>query len=90
MSLDEKEIVVEMFEEMKDFIREMEEFINQNQVNEIAVKVRSTVVRSLTCAMIPIDLVVFNPDEIAELRENKYSFVFEVLNTGKTIYERVN
>ena len=39
MSLDEKEIVVEMFEEMKDFIREMEEFINQNQVNEIAVKV---------------------------------------------------
>lgn len=30
MSLDEKEIVVEMFEEMKDFIREMEEFINQN------------------------------------------------------------
>ena len=41
-------------------------------------------------AMIPIDLIVYTPQEIAELKENKFSFVYEVLNTGKTIYERVN
>lgn len=41
-------------------------------------------------AMIPIDLIVYTPQEIAELKENKFSFVSEVLNTGKTIYERAN
>lgn len=41
-------------------------------------------------AMIPIDLIVFTPDEIAEFEESKFSFVYEVLKTGKTLYERVN
>ena len=41
-------------------------------------------------AMIPIDLIVYTPQEIAESKENKFSFVNEVLNTGMTIYERVN
>jgi len=41
-------------------------------------------------AMILIDLVVFTPDEIAEFEESKFSFVYEVLKTGKTLYERVN
>lgn len=39
-------------------------------------------------AKIPIDLIVYTPKEIEESKKNKYSFVFEVLNTGKTIYER--
>ncbi len=41
-------------------------------------------------AMIPIDLIVFTPDEIAEFEESKFSFVYEVLKTGKTLYERAN
>ncbi len=39
-------------------------------------------------SMIPIDLIVFTPKEIDESKENKFSFVYEVLTTGKTLYER--
>jgi predicted nucleotidyltransferase len=39
-------------------------------------------------SMIPIDLIVYTPKEIEESRGNKFSFVFKVLNTGKTLYER--
>ncbi len=41
-------------------------------------------------SMIPIDLIVYTPEEIEESKENKFSFVYEVLNTGKTLYERTN
>jgi uncharacterized protein len=39
-------------------------------------------------SMIPIDLIVFTPKEVADLKDNKYSFIYEVLNTGQTLYER--
>ena len=39
-------------------------------------------------AMVPIDLIVYTPQEIAESKDNIFSFVSEVLNTGKTLYER--
>ena len=39
-------------------------------------------------SMIPIDLIVYTPKEIDESKENKFSFVYKVLNTGKTLYER--
>jgi uncharacterized protein len=39
-------------------------------------------------SMIPIDLIVYTPREIEESRDNKFSFVYQVLNTGKTLYER--
>ena len=48
------------------------------------VKVR----KMLYGSMIPIDLIVFTPKEIDESKENKFSFVYEVLITGKTLYER--
>ena len=41
-------------------------------------------------AMIPIDLIVYTPQEIAESKDNIFSFVSEVLNTGKTLYERAS
>ena len=40
--------------------------------------------------MVPIDLLVYTPKEIEKSKENKYSFVYEVLKTGKIIYERSN
>jgi len=49
-----------------------------------AVQVR----KMLYGAMIPIDLIVYTPKEIDESKENRYSFVYKVLNTGKTLYER--
>lgn len=39
-------------------------------------------------SMVPIDLIVYTPKEIEESKQNRYSFVFEVLNSGKTLYER--
>jgi len=41
-------------------------------------------------AMVPIDLIVYTPQEIAESKDNIFSFVSEVLNTGKTLYERAS
>ena len=41
-------------------------------------------------SMIPIDLIVYTPKEIDESKENKFSFVYKVLNTGKTLYERAS
>lgn len=41
-------------------------------------------------SLIPIDLIVYTPKEIDESKDNKYSFVYEVLNTGKVLYERPN
>jgi len=38
--------------------------------------------------MVPIDLIVYTPDEIAISRDNKYSFVHEIMNIGKVLYER--
>lgn len=41
-------------------------------------------------SMVPIDLIVYTPKEIDESKENRFSFVYEVLNTGKTLYERAS
>jgi uncharacterized protein len=41
-------------------------------------------------AKIPIDLIVFTPKEIEESKENKFSFINEVLTTGKTLYEQAS
>jgi predicted nucleotidyltransferase len=46
--------------------------------------------KMLAGAMVPIDLIIYTPKEIEETIENKYSFVFEVMNTGKILYERAN
>ena len=39
-------------------------------------------------AKLPIDLIVYNQKEIDETRKNKYSFVNNVLESGKVMYER--
>ncbi|MEI8202977.1 MAG: nucleotidyltransferase domain-containing protein [Bacteroidota bacterium] len=41
-------------------------------------------------SMIPIDLIVYTPKEIDESKENTSSFVYQVLHSGKTMYERAN
>jgi predicted nucleotidyltransferase len=41
-------------------------------------------------AKVPIDLIVYTPKEIEESKANKFGFVYEVLNSGKTLYEQVN
>ncbi|MCK5135134.1 MAG: nucleotidyltransferase domain-containing protein [Bacteroidales bacterium] len=39
-------------------------------------------------SMVPMDLIVYTPKEIEESKENRYSFVYEVLNNGIVLYER--
>jgi len=51
-----------------------------------AVQVRRLIYRS----MIPIDLLVYTPKEVENSKNNKYSIVFEVFNSGKILYERIN
>lgn len=46
--------------------------------------------RMIYGSMIPIDLIVYTPKEIDESKENKFGFVYEVLNTGKILYERAS
>jgi hypothetical protein len=44
----------------------------------------------LTGSEIPLDLVVYTPREVEESKSNIYSFVYEVLKSGKIVYERKN
>lgn len=37
---------------------------------------------------IPLDLLVFTPEEIAQREEDPSSFVVEILRTGKVLYRR--
>jgi predicted nucleotidyltransferase len=58
---------------------------------EVSRPLRTIQVRKLLFgAMVPIDLVVFSPEEIDKMKNNKYSLVYEVMNSGKIIYERSN
>ena len=41
-------------------------------------------------AMVPIDLIVYTPQEMEASRDDRFSFVHEVLHTGKVVYERVH
>lgn len=34
------------------------------------------------------DILVFTPKELAQLKDDPYSIVFEILKNGKTLYER--
>ena len=46
--------------------------------------------KMIYASMVPVDLIVYTPNEIEESKNNKYSFVYAVLNTGKTLYERAS
>ncbi len=39
---------------------------------------------------IPIDIIVYTPSEIEKSKDDKHGFVYQVLNYGKTLYERSN
>jgi predicted nucleotidyltransferase len=50
---------------------------------------RGSEVRKFLYGMgIPMDIVVYTPEEIEKSENTKFSFIYEVLNTGKLIYER--
>ncbi len=52
---------------------------------------RNMIVRKMLFgSMIPIDIIVYTPEEINESIDNSYSFIYKALNTGKTVYERAS
>ena len=36
---------------------------------------------------LPLDIIVYTPLELEKSKVDKYSFIHEILNTGKTLYE---
>jgi predicted nucleotidyltransferase len=42
----------------------------------------------LSGAMVPMDILVYTNQEIKESANNKYSFVYQALTKGKTLYEK--
>jgi uncharacterized protein len=46
--------------------------------------------RMLLGSQIPMDIIVYTPSEVDKEKEEKHSFVYTVLNSGKTVYERNN
>ncbi len=46
--------------------------------------------RMLFGSQVPMDLIVYTPNEVESEKDEKHSFVYEVLNSGKTVYERQN
>ncbi|MCX6249339.1 MAG: nucleotidyltransferase domain-containing protein [Bacteroidetes bacterium] len=42
----------------------------------------------LSGLMIPMDILVYTNKEISESSDKKYSFVYQALTYGKTLYER--
>jgi len=37
---------------------------------------------------IPVDIIVYTPDEIKEWKDEKHSFISKILEEGKVIYDR--
>ncbi|MCF8338540.1 MAG: nucleotidyltransferase domain-containing protein [Bacteroidales bacterium] len=46
--------------------------------------------RMLAEENIPMDIIVYTPDEVKRSKSNPYSFVYEVLTSGITLYEKSN
>ena len=44
--------------------------------------------KNLRGLKIPIDIVVYTPEEIKEWKEERHSFISKILKEGKIIYER--
>jgi predicted nucleotidyltransferase len=44
--------------------------------------------RLLSGALIPMDILVYTDQEIKESSNNRYSFIYHALKSGKTLYER--
>lgn len=44
--------------------------------------------RSLKDILLPMDILVFTPDEIEKDRNRKFSFVYQVMKSGKVLYAR--
>ena len=52
---------------------------------------RSVQVRKMLYgARIPMDIIVYTPDEIEKSKNDESGFINQVLNSGKTLYERAN
>lgn len=52
---------------------------------------RSAQVRKMLFGMqVPIDILVYTPDEIDNSKEDKYSFIYQILSTGKTLYDQAD
>ena len=52
-------------------------------------QVRQAIRRNGKIYYFPKDILMFTPVEMKKLKDDPYSVVYEILKTGKTLYERV-
>jgi len=58
------------------------------QTKEVPVNRAAVVRQSLRGFLFPLDILVYTPEEIENSKATKFSFVSQVLKSGKIIYER--
>jgi len=58
------------------------------RTNEIPFDRVTKVRKSLRGFLFPMDILVYTPEEIENFKGSKFSFVSQVLKSGKIIYER--
>ena len=56
--------------------------------NEVPVDRSATVRKSLRGFLFPMDILVYTPEEIEHSKESKFSFVSQVLKSGKVLYDK--
>jgi predicted nucleotidyltransferase len=45
--------------------------------------------KSLIGSMIPLDIIVYTPEEFESEKDNKFSFINHAIKTSKLLYERI-
>ena len=56
------------------------------QTNENPINRAAGIHKALRDLFIPMDILVYTPAEIAKDKERKYTFIHDVLKTGKLLY----
>ena len=56
---------------------------DENPVNRAAM-----IRKSLRDFILPLDILVFTPDEIERDKQRKFTFIYHVLKSGKVLYAR--
>jgi predicted nucleotidyltransferase len=63
------------------------DFLLVKNTDEPPVKRAALIRKELRTFFLPMDILVFTPEEIARDKNRKFTFIYEVFKTGKSLYE---
>ena len=58
------------------------------ETEEASVDRAAMVRKSMRDFLLPMDILVYTPQEIEENQKSKFSFIYQVIKTGKLLYDR--